>query len=174
MTNEQINLYAEQMEFCYGNVEWTHKAHESAADIFTIVTNIVNWGQLVLSFIVGWDVLSQMRAESPTISWLLIICSGLLALLNSITKTFDFENIKSRHIVAAKSLWILREDYRSFKNDIKAELYNIDSFLLKRQELQSRAAEIYKQAPRTFDCAYNRAKKQFEEGKVTFDHINEH
>lgn len=173
MTNEQIKLYADQMKFCYGNIEWTHKAHEAAADIFTIVTNIINWGQLVLSFIVGWDVLSQMRAESPTISWLLIICSGLLALLNSITKTFDFENIKSRHIAAAKSLWILREDYRSFKNDIKAGLYNIDAFILKRQELQSRAAEIYKQAPRTFDWAYNRAKKQFEEGKVTFDHIDE-
>lgn len=173
MENEQITIYSNQIEFCYGNVEWTHKIHEKAADFYTSLSNWISLFQLILSFIIGWDVLSQMRAESPFISWFLVLCSALLALLNSITKVFDFEKCKSRHIATAKSLWELREDYRSFKNDIKAGLYEVDSFLLKRQELQKRAEEIYKQAPRTFDRAYNRAKKDFDDNKVSFEHLEE-
>lgn len=170
MTTEQKILFVNQIEFCYGNIEWTHKIHEKCADIYTCVCNILSWLQLILSFIVGWDVLSQMRSDSPIISWVLVICSGLLALILSISKTFNFEKIRDSHIATAKSLWDLRETYRSFKTDIQADLYTVEEFTAKRDQLQMITSEIYKKAPRTFDRAYNKAKQDFEEGKTTFDH----
>ena len=43
----------------------------------------------------------------------------------------------------------------------------------KSDELQIITSEIYKKSPRTFNSAYNKAKEDFEEGKVTFDHFEE-
>ena len=171
MTSEQKKLFVNQIKFCYGNVEWTHKIHEKCADTYTYVCNILSWIQLVLSFIVGWDVLSQMRSDSPVISCFLVICSGLLTIILSISKTFNFEKIRDAHIATAKSLWELRETYRSFKTDIQDDLYTIEAFTAKRDQLQIITSEIYKKAPRTFDRAYNKAKQDFEEGKATFDHL---
>lgn len=56
-----------QIEFCYGNVEWTHKIHEKAADIYNSVNNWLRWIQLVLSFLISADVIRLFNAESPTI-----------------------------------------------------------------------------------------------------------
>ena len=36
MTTEQKILFVNQIEFCYGNIEWTHKIHENA-QIYTHV-----------------------------------------------------------------------------------------------------------------------------------------
>ena len=173
MTPEQKTIFVNQIEFCYGNVEWTHKIHEKCVDIYTCVCNILSWIQLILSFIVGWDVLSQMRSDSPVISLVLVICSGLLTIILSISKTFNFEKVRDSHISTAKSLWNLRETYRSFKTDIKADLYTVEEFTAKRDQLQVITSEIYKKAPRTFNSAYNKAKQDFEAGKVTFDHLEE-
>lgn len=161
MTEEQIKIFSEQIETCYDNVEWSHKIHEKAADIFSIICNWKGWLDLVLSFIVGWEVLSQMRADSPIISLLLVSCSGLLAFSQSVSKAFNFEKRRDEHIATAKSLWELRETYRSFKTDIVAGLYNVEIFINKRDELQHVTSEIYKHAPRTFDWAYKKADKEF-------------
>lgn len=70
-------------------------------------------------------------------------------------------------------MWQIREKYRSFKTDIVAGLYSVDSITQKRDELQRLNSEIYKQAPRTFRLAYDKAVKDFKNGKVTFDHLSE-
>ena len=173
MTQEQIKLFKEQIEFCYGNIEWSHKIHEKAADRFSSICNWKSWAELILSFIVGCDVLSQMRSESPVISGILIGSSAMLAFLTSVSKAFNFEKRRDQHIATAKSLWELRETYRSLKTDIPAGLYTVESFVQKRKELQQLASEIYKQAPRTFNWAYDQANKDFKEGKVTFEHLSE-
>lgn len=174
MDQKQIDIYKNQIEFCYGNVEWTHKIHEKAADIYTAVNNWLRWIQLVLSFLISADVIRQFDTESPIVSALLLWCTIGLALINTVTKTFDFSGRANKHILAANSLWGLREDYRSFKNDIEAGVLTIDQIVIKRKELQEAVQEVYKTAPRTFDRAYKKAKKDFDEGKVTFDHLNEH
>ena len=143
-TDSQIKIYYEQIEFCYGNVEWTHKIHEKVADIFTNINKVLRWIQLLLSFFVSADVVSQMNTELPVI-----------------------------HVITANSLWGLREDYRSFKNDILAGVYTIDEIRAKRDELQNAVQEVYKTAPRTFDRAYKKAQADFNAGKVTFEHLPE-
>lgn len=172
--HQLLETYYNQIDFCYGNVEWTHKIHEKAADIFTAVDSWLQWGQLVLSFIVSADVVSQLQTKSPIISTFLVVCSLLLTLITSITKTFDFAGRANKHILAANSLWGLREDYRSFKNDIRSGILTIDQIIVKRKELQDAVQEVYKTAPRTFDKAYRKAQEDFENGKVTFSHLDEH
>ena len=39
--------------------------------------------------------------------------------------------------------------------------------------IKKRVKEIYKTAPRTFSWAYKKAEKAFDEGQVTFDHLDE-
>lgn len=174
MEKKQIEIYKKQIEFCYGNVAWTHKTQEKAADIYNKVNNWLRWIQLVLSFIISFDVIRQFDADSPMVSYLLLVCSIGLAFINTITKTFDFSGKANKHILAANSLWGLREDYRSFKKDIEAGVLTIEQIQSKRKELQEAVQEVYKTAPRTFDRAYDKAKKDFDEGKVTFDYLNEH
>lgn len=174
MDKETLKIYKEQIEFCYGNVEWTHKIHEKAADIYTSVNNWLRWAQLILSFVISADVISQFKNSSPAISGLLVVCTVGLALINTITKTFDFSGRANKHILAANSLWALREDYRSFKNDIEAGILTIEQITERRKELQDAVQEVYKTAPRTFDRAYKKAEKDFKEGKVTFEHLEEH
>ncbi len=174
MDKETIKIYKDQIEFCYGNVEWTHKIHEKAADIYNSVNNWLRWAQLVLSFLISADVIRLFNADSPAISLLLMICTIGLALINTITKTFDFSGRANKHVLAANSLWGLREDYRSFKNDIEAGILTIDQIRVRRKELQDAVQEVYKTAPRTFDKAYKKAEDDFKKGKVTFDHLDEH
>ena len=173
MEQQQIELYKNQIEFCYGNVEWTHKIHEKAADIYNSVNNWLRWIQLVLSFLISADVISQFNTESPVISTLLVACTIGLALINTVTKTFDFSGRANKHVLAANSLWGLREDYRSFKNDIAAGVLTIEQIQTRRKELQEAVQEVYKTAPRTFDRAYKKAEEDFKQGKVTFDHLDE-
>lgn len=173
-TDIQLEKYYKQIDFCYGNVEWTHKIHEKAADIFTTINTWMRWLQLVLSFLISADVIAQLNTESPVVHWYLVFCTLLLTLLNTITKTFDFAGRANKHIIAANSLWGLREDYRSLKNDILTGCYSIDQIRKKRDELQAAVQEVYKTAPRTFDRAYAAAEKDFNEGKVTFEHLEEH
>jgi hypothetical protein len=173
MEEKQIELYRKQIEFCYGNVEWTQKIHEKAADIYNCVNNWFRWTQLVLSFLISADVLRQVNTDSPVISTVLVVCTIVLALINTITKTFDFSGRANKHVLAANSLWGLREDYRSFKNDIAAGVMTIEQIQFRRRELQEAVQEVYKTAPRTFDRAYKKAQEDFDKGKVTFDHLNE-
>lgn len=168
-TNSQIKIYYEQIEFCYGNVEWTHKTHEKAADIYASINTFFRWMQLLLSFFVSADVVSQMNTEMPVIHWYLVVCSLLLMLVNTITKAFDFSGLANKHIIAANSLWRLREDYRSFKTDILTHVYTIDKIREKRDELQNAVQEVYKTAPRTFNRAYKKAIADFDAGKVSFE-----
>lgn len=173
MEQRLVNLYNQQAMFCYGNVEWSHKIHEKAADLFTTVNSWLRWIQLILAFIISADIIKQFGTDSPVISGILIGCSLILTLINTITKSFDFNGRASRHIMTANALWDLREDYRSFKYDIQAGRYNEDELRIKRDELQKRVKEIYKTAPRTFSWAYKKAEKAFNEGQVTFDHLDE-
>lgn len=171
---QQLNVYYQQAEFCYGNVEWTHKIHEKAADIYTRVNTWMRWLQLVLSIVVSADVVVQLKALTPEIDGVLVVCSLLLTFVNTISKTFDFSGRANKHILAANSLWGLREDYRSFKNDIRTGVLSVEEIIIRRKELQEAVQEVYKTAPRTFDKAYKKAKKDFDEGKVTFEHLDEH
>lgn len=171
---QQFQQYKNQIEFCYGNVEWTHKIHEKAADIYNSVNNWLRWIQLVLSFLISADVIRLFNVESPTISILLIICTIGLALINTITKSFDFSGRANKHIIAANSLWGLREEYRSFKTDIEAGILTIEQILERRKKLQDSVQEVYKTAPRTFDKAYKKAQDDFNKGKVTFEYLDEH
>ena len=173
MTNEQANNFVNQIDFCYGNVEWSQKIHEKSADTYTIICNWKNWTELILSFLVGCDVLSQIKADVPAISYMLMVSSALLAFIETLAKSFNFEKRRDSHISTANSLWEIRESYRSFKTDIAAGLYSIESYIQKRDELQKITSETYKKAPRTFNRAYNKAKKDFETGKVNFEHLAE-
>ena len=137
MEQRLVNLYNQQAMFCYGNVEWSHKIHEKAADLFTTVNSWLRWIQLILAFIISADIIKQFGTDSPVISGILIGCSLILTLINTITKSFDFNGRASRHIMTANALWDLREDYRSFKYDIQAGRYNEDELRIKRDELFS-------------------------------------
>lgn len=88
-TDSPIKIYYEQIEFCYGNVEWTHKIHEKAADIFTNINKVLRWIQLLLSFFVSADVVSQVNTELPVIHWYLVVCSLLLRWVTRSKLDFD-------------------------------------------------------------------------------------
>lgn len=174
MEDKSLEIYYKQIEFCYGNVEWTHKIHEKAADICNFVNNILRWIQVILSIVVTTDIIKQLYDNSPSIGCLLLWCSVILTLINTITKTFDFGGRACKHIIAANSLWGLREDYRSFKNDIKAGVLDIKEIHVTRERLQNAVQEVYKTAPRTFDWAYKKAKEDFCQSKVSFSYLDEH
>lgn len=57
MEQRLVNLYNQQAMFCYGNVEWSHKIHEKAADLFTTVNSWLRWIQLILAFIISADII---------------------------------------------------------------------------------------------------------------------
>ena len=42
MTTEQKILFVNQIEFCYGNIEWTHKIHEKCGNTWETMLMIDN------------------------------------------------------------------------------------------------------------------------------------
>ena len=76
--------------------------------------------------------------------------------------------------MTANALWDLREDYRSFKYDIQAGRYNEDELRIKKRWIAEKGERKYiKQLRELFSWAYKKAEKAFDEGQVTFDHLDE-
>lgn len=161
--NSQYSRLEDQIRECYGRVVWTHKTHEKCADILNTRQSRVKLAQLILSAITTTGILISVFGDSKMIGITSAVLSLGLTMLNAYVKQYDLSKVAQKHADAAINTWDIRERYLSLLVDVKNEVLTIDELTIKRDQIQSELLSVYKESPRTFSKAYNKASKALKE-----------
>lgn len=158
-----------QLRECYGRVVYSHKAHEKCADIlFDRHKNIKLW-QIILSALVTGGLVTaffdfSLLAEYKKCgTFLVLVLSTVLLVLNSYTKDYDLGEIAQKHRQAGADLWIIREKYLSLLTDLRLGIIPLDAILSRRDQLAEDLHAVYTGAPSTNYKAYLEAQKALKE-----------
>lgn len=154
-----------QLRECYGRVVYSHKTHEKCADILFERHKQIKLCQIVLSAIVTGGLIaaffdfSVFDEYKKCGTFVAVVLSTVLLVLNSYTKDYDLGEIAQKHRQAGADLWIIREKYLSLLTDLRLNVASIDEIRLQRNQLTEDLHTIYTGAPSTNYKAYVEAQK---------------
>jgi len=157
--DEQFNILESQIRENYGKIVYSHKTQEKCADILQKKNNILKSIQIILSAIITTGLLIRIFKGQD---WALIISTILSAIqfgLITFLKDSVLGETIQKHSTAALELWNIRENYLSLLTDIKSRSISILEIQNKRDEWQRQLLKIYTGSPRTFNKAYQEARR---------------
>ena len=163
-----------QLRESFGHIVYTHKTHEKMADIYQQKDVSIKKWQLILSVVVTSGIVAAIGTEICGNSniWIKIISavvSFALALLTAIVRNSNYAQLVQQHRETAADLWLLREKYLCLLADYEAGLAAEQETIKRRDKLNDELSAIYKNAPRTTRCAYEKARKALKENEeMTF------
>lgn len=171
--NSNVILIA-QLRESFGHIVYSHKTHEKMADIYHRVDRCVKRWQLILSVVVtsgivvtiGFEICGQDNMWIKIIS---AIVSFTLVLLTTFMRNSNYAQLTQQHKEIAADLWLLREKYLCLLADYEAGLATEQEAIKRRDKINDELSAIYKNAPRTTNRAYNKAKIALKENEeMTF------
>lgn len=157
--NLKIEILESQIRDCFGRVVWTHKTQEKCADILNKRNSCIKICQIVLSAITTTGIMITAFGDNKWVGIISAIISAALLALNTFSKNYDLGQIAQKHADSAAKLWNVRESYLSLLTELKAQIIEVDSVLLRRDTLQNELKNVYLGAPRTINRAYSMASK---------------
>ena len=146
-----------QIREAYGRVVYTYTAHNKLHNRITANTTRIKLVQILLAAISTGGFLGSAISNEAIATWIGGICATLLLAVNLYFKDFNSSEQIAQHRKAADSLWLIREQYISLLTDFSI-LTNIE-MANKRDELQSKTYEVYKQSPKTDAKSYAATQK---------------
>lgn len=164
----QKELLDNQIRVAHANVFWTHKAHAKSYDSLISTSNCWNVAVISLSTLITSSALWDILDEVAWLKWVSCILAGILTGFTTYLKAKNYGELIHRHKQAADSLWAVREDYLSLLYEIKADLLSVSQIIDRRDTLQTRVMDIYKNTPSTTEKGYNVATKAIKTGDATF------
>lgn len=156
-----------QLRECYGRVVYTHKTHETCADLLLRTHKRIKLAQIVLSALVTGGILGSLSDQWSWIGTAVsAVLSTILLALNSYTKDYDLGEIAQKHRQAAADIWVLRERYLSLLTDLRSAAKSEESIRQQRDAMLVELHTVYSGAPSTNPKAYQKAQeslKRFED-----------
>lgn len=163
-----------QLRESFGHIVYSHKTHEKMADIYHCVDKWIKRCQLILSVVVTSGIIATIGFEicGQDNMWIKIISaiiSFVLVLLTTFVRNSNYAQLTQQHKEIAADLWLLREKYLCLYADYAAGLATEQETIKRRDKINDELSAIYKNAPRTTNRAYNKAKKALKENdEMTF------
>ncbi|OCG65837.1 SLATT domain-containing protein, partial [Gilliamella sp. Fer4-1] len=113
--------------------------------------------QIILSAIISCSIVSILFYDEFYSKAISAVLSGVLTGINLYLKNSNLSEHTKEHQKVAHELWKVREEYVSLLTDLD----ELDKSVMvkKRDELQNRTYEIYKNAPKTDSKSYKEARK---------------
>lgn len=155
--NSQGYKLESQIREAYGRVVYTQTCHDKFINRVLNTNNRIKIAQIILSAFTTSGFIATIFSDSKIASILGTIISIILLVLNTYVKNFNLIEISQEHKNAADLLWKIREEYVSLLTDF--EILEADKIMMKRDELQERTAEVYKNSPRTDKKSYKETQK---------------
>lgn len=158
-----------QLRECYGRIVYSHKTHEKCADILFERHKQIKFWQIVLSALVTGGLVTALFDFSSLTEYkrcgtfLVLVLSTILLVLNSYTKDYDLGEIAQKHRQAGAELWIIREKYLSLLTDLRIGIVSLDVICSCRDQLVDNLHAVYSGAPSTNYKAYVEAQKALKE-----------
>lgn len=153
----------------FGRVAYSFKTHQKIIDRYNgRIHRLKVWNALLLTATAGGtvDVLVRDQTASKIVTLLL---SALALGLAIYSLSVNLDRLVDQHRVAARSLWLLREEYIHLVGDLKSGAVGDAEGRRLRDELTRRAARVYETAPDTDAKAYAEAQRALKENEeLTF------
>ena len=163
-----------QLRESFGHIVYSHKTHEKMADIYHCVDKWIKRCQLILSVVVTSGIVATIGFEicGQDNMWIKIVSaviSFFLVLLTTIMRNSTYAQLEQKHKEVAADIWLLRERYLCILADYEAGLATDQETIKRRDKINDELSAIYKNAPRTTQCAYEKARKALKENEeMTF------
>ena len=154
MPNEILAVIREE----YGRVAYSHKTHEKILERLgrhVFAQKVANAALLTATAGSTVDVLVRNQTASKYIS---LILSALALFLSIYQLSTNTEKVLDQHRVAARALWLLREQYLHLIADLRSTAITDEHARGIRDALTKKASEIYSAAPDTDAEAYAAAR----------------
>ena len=160
-----------QIREAYGRLVYTYTAHLKRVERTTKWNKWVKYAQIILSAISTGGFIGAAVSNQNVATWIGGIFATVLLALNLFFKDFNLVEEINQHRKAADELWLIREQYISLLTDLSTLDENL--IMQKRDELQIRTYEIYKQAPKTDPKSYSDARRALQSEEEQFFLPNE-
>ncbi len=169
--NEQeFLIFESQLRENYGKIIYTHKTQEKCADILTIRNNRIKNLQITLSAIITTGIFIKLFQGQQ---WALItsmVVSTVQLGLTAFLKEYNLGEAIQKHRAVAFDLWKVREEYFSLITDFKSNTILIEDARVIRNKLLEKLSKANSNSPRTFNKAYEQARKALQlNEELTFD-----
>lgn len=156
-----------QLREAYGRVTYSQTCQDKSINRIVKLDNRIKICQIVLSGITTSGFVAAIVLDDNIASIIGAVVSLALLILNAYIKNFNLSSIAQDHKKASDLLWKIREEYVSLLTDF--EMMEPSEIRNKRDELQNRTAEVYRDSPRTDAKSYRAAQKALkEEEEQTF------
>ncbi len=158
-----------QVRECYGRVVYSHKTHEKCSDILLARLSTIKLWQIVLSALTTGGFLALALWPQNVGSYVGVIASTILLVLNVYTKDYDLGELAQKHKNAANDLWLVRERYLSLLTDLRVGDFEVVEIRSKRDGLLEELHNAYAGSPATNFKAYQLAQESLKNAdEMTF------
>ena len=145
-----------QIREAYGRITYTYTSHLKLMNRLSNKNNIIKILQITFSAISTGGFVGALVINETASTVIGGVFSTLLLAINLFFKDFNLHDEMKQHRAAADELWLVREQYISLLTD--APLIDIENIVTRRNELQSKTYDIYKQYPKTDAKSYAAAQ----------------
>lgn len=142
----------------YGRIAYSHKTHEKMVERLggqVRIQKLLTAGLLTATAGSTIDVLVRDQTISKYVSLVLSAAALFLAIYQL---SANPEKLLDQHRMAARALWLLREQYMHLIADLKAGAVSDAEARAIRDGPTKKAAEVYASAPDTDSIAYRHAQ----------------
>lgn len=146
-----------QIREAYGRVTYTQTCHDKRIKRLININENIKIAQIAISAVTTGSFLVTIISDKKICGIIGAILSLVLLILNAYAKNFNLIEMAQEHKKVCDLLWKVREEYVSLLTDF--EVLNMNEVMEKRDELQTRTAEVYSNSPRTDAKSYKQAQK---------------
>lgn len=156
-----------QIEESYGKLSYTYQTQQEAATLKRTMANRISISQIILTAVSTCGVISVLFGQVGIGAVIASITSALSLGLNLYTRGSSLPEEAEKHVRCADRLWVVLQDYESLLTDF--DDLEVGEIRRCRDSLIERQAEIYAEAPRTSDKAYEKARDRLKNGHQSFE-----
>lgn len=146
-----------QIREAYGRIVYTETCHNKKIENLLNLNNRIKLWQIILSAISTGGFIGVVFSNEKLLTLISSVVSLLLLILNVYAKNFNLISEIEEHKKASDILWKIREEYVSLLTDF--DFLTHEEIIKKRDDLQKRTNEVYKNSPRTDKESYREAQK---------------
>lgn len=158
-----------QIEESCGKLSYTYQTQQEAATLKRKTVNRISISQIILTAVSTCGVISVIIGQTGTGVGAVVasITSALSLGLNLYTRGSKLPEEAEEHVRCANRLWVVLQDYESLLTDF--DDLEVEEIRRCRDLLIEKQAEIYDEAPRTSDKAYEKARDRLKNGHQSFE-----
>lgn len=155
-----------QIRESYGRIVYTYTTHLKMMNYLDTKNAVVKYIKIGLSALSSGNILAAIITSQVALTWVGGIFSAILLALNLFFKEFNLVEESHQHRSISDNLWLVREDYVSLLTDFS--ILSDGEIIKRRDDLQLRVFEIYKNGPKTNSRSYKKAQKALKKEEEQF------